>query len=139
MSHHPYQQSQDQPDPYAQVAVPQSPAPQDSWQQQYPPGPYIPQQQVVVVQGPPTSGWAVTGLIFGIIGALGGWCMFAIPCVIAVICGHAALIDTKSGAKSGRGMAIAALVLGYLFVGPIIVFVVMGGLGSVLPSPSPTP
>jgi len=29
--------------------------------------------------------------VFGIIGVLGGWCMFGVPCLIAVITGHAAL------------------------------------------------
>lgn len=122
---------QQPPNPYPPV-VPGSPAPQQ-YGQPYPPPGYP--QQVVVAAGPPTSAWATASLVFGIIGALGGWCMFAIPCFIAVVCGHAALRETNGGVKSGRGMAQAGLILGYLFVGPILAVVFMGGFGAVLPDP----
>jgi hypothetical protein len=76
------------------------------------------------------SGWSVAALIFGIIGMLGGFCVFGIPCIAAVICGHAGLVDSKNG-KGGRGMAIAGLIMGYLFVIPAIIFLVTGGIGSI--------
>lgn len=105
--------------------------------------PYPQPQQVMVVRHPPTSGVSVVSLVFGILGVLGGWCLFAIPCVVAVICGHFGLVDTKGGRKSGRGLAIAGLVLGYLFVGPVLVVTAMGGVGAVFgdstPTPTPTP
>jgi hypothetical protein len=73
------------------------------------PPPYGPPvyQQVVVGQSPQTSGWATASLVFGMLGVLGGWCLFAVPCMAAVICGHAGLRDTNGGMKGGRGMAVA--------------------------------
>lgn len=64
---------------------------------------------------PPTSGLATTAMIMGIIGALGGWCMFGIPCFIAVMLGHMAMKETSTGQRGGHGMAVTALVLGYPF------------------------
>ena len=89
----------------------------------------------VVAQPPPVSGAAVTSLVFGIIGALGGFCAFGIPCIIAVLAGHQALHDTiPKGSKTGRGMAIAGLILGYLFVIPAAILLITGGIGSLLDS-----
>lgn len=85
--------------------------------------------QVVAAPAPPTSGWAIASLVTGILGVLGGFCLLGIPCIIAVICGHAGLIEARNG-KGGRGLAIAGLVMGYLFVGPAIAVFVMGGIGS---------
>lgn len=123
----PYVQGQPQqwtPTPAYPVSQPAIPSAQP-----YAPAPYGQQQYPVVVAGPPTSGWAVTSLVFGILGVLGGFCLFGIPCVIAVICGHAGLRDTNGGVKGGRGMAQAGLVLGYLVVGPAI-FLGVTGVGS---------
>jgi hypothetical protein len=128
--HRPYQPDPDEQGyqvPVVPSGPPVSPTP---YGYQYPPqqqGPVY--QQVVVAQGPPVSGWSVTALIFGILGVLGGFCLFGIPCLIAVICGHAGLVEAKNG-KGGRGMAIAGLVMGYLFVGPAIFVLVTGGIGS---------
>lgn len=119
--HDPYQ-----PDTYVPV-VPASPSPQ-GWQPPYPPQVV----QHVVAASPPTSGWAVTSFVFGILGVLRGFCLFGIPCVIAVISGHAELIDARNG-KGGRGLALAGLVMGYLFVAPAIIVIGMGGLGAVMP------
>jgi hypothetical protein len=51
--------------------------------------------------------------------------------------------ETKSGGKSGRGMAVVGLVLGYLFLAPMAIFTIMlfagGVLGAVTSNPSPTP
>jgi hypothetical protein len=68
-------------------------------------------------------------MIMGIIGALGGWCMFGIPCFIAVFLGHAALPETKTGERGGHGMAIAGLVLGYPFaiLWAVLAFAGVGG------------
>jgi hypothetical protein len=95
------------------------------------------------MQGAPTSGAAVASLVLGIVGVLGGWCMLGLPCLIAVVLGHVAMSETKSGGKSGRGMAVAGLVLGYLFLAPMAIFTIMlfagGVLGAVTSNPSPTP
>jgi len=125
-----------QQDPYQQQPpVPYSPGPA------YPapmyPGPVIVNPQV------PASGMATASMVLGILGVLGGWCLLGIPCIIAVVCGHIALTQTKDGSKSGRGQAVAGLIMGYLVVGPAIALfflVVVGGIaGSVDPSVNPTP
>ena len=89
-------------------------------------------QQVVIAAAPPTSGWAVASLVFGLLGVFGGWRLFAIPCAIAVLCGHIGLGETKTGVKGGRGMAVAGLILGYVVVGPALAIAVLGGAGAAL-------
>ncbi len=71
----------------------------------------------------PTSGLAIASLICGIVG------LFAcfVPGIAAVICGHLALsrMADPNARLTGKGMAIAGLVLGYLslllLVGTIVV------------------
>ena len=59
-----------------------------------------------------TNGLAVASLVCGILSFLGLSCLTGLP---AVICGHMAVSRIKSGrATTGRGMANAGLVLGYL-------------------------
>ncbi|MET8267166.1 DUF4190 domain-containing protein [Micromonospora arida] len=115
-------------------AVPASP---------YPPAYYHPLLPQVVVQAPPSSSTATASMVLGILGVLGGWCLFGIPCVLAVVLGHVGLYETRHGTKSGRGMAVTGLILGYVFVGPMIALTVMvffGGLiGAATPTPTPTP
>jgi|SRR4051794_27761338 hypothetical protein len=69
---------------------------------------------------PPASGKATASMILGILGATVGWCALGIPSILAVVLGHVAMSETRQGVKSGRGMAIAGLVLGYVFVIPVI-------------------
>ncbi len=76
-----------------------------------PPPPVSPQP---VLSGPPaTSGLAITSLILGVLGLL-----VVLTSIPAVICGHIACSNIKrsNGAQTGRGMAIAGLVLGYLMI-----------------------
>jgi hypothetical protein len=79
----------------------------------------------------PTSGYATASLVFGIIGVLGGWCMFGVPCLIAVVTGHAALKETRTGQRGGHGMAVAGLILGYPFAVLWILVAILGGSGAV--------
>ncbi|WP_262285534.1 DUF4190 domain-containing protein [Micromonospora sp. MA102] len=102
-------------------------------------GGYPPGVQRLTVQPVLTSGMATASLVLGILGVLGGWCLFGLPCVLAVILGHLALRETRDGMRSGHGMAVAGLVLGYVFVGPMILFTVMVFFGSVLSAATPTP
>ncbi|MDT0532303.1 DUF4190 domain-containing protein [Micromonospora sp. DSM 115977] len=94
------------------------------------------------MQVPPASGVAVASMVLGILGVLGGWCLFGLPCLLAVILGHVGLHETRDNTKSGRGMAVAGLVLGYVFVVPMILLTIMvffGGLiGAATPSTTPT-
>jgi hypothetical protein len=116
------------------------PSPQYPPAGQYPPAPAygptvmpqgIPGQPLVIgLQVPvrPTSGAATASLVFGIVGILIGECLLGLPCLLAVIFGHIGLAQTKSGEKSGRGMAVAGLILGYIVVIPaaILTFAVWG-------------
>lgn len=79
----------------------------------------------VVIQPPPTSSAAVAALVFGILGVMGGWCAFGLPCVLAVIFGHVGLAATADNRQAGHGMALAGAILGYIFVIPMIVFTVL--------------
>lgn len=67
------------------------------------------------------AGWSL-GL--GIAGVFLGLFTLGIPCITAIALGHAALTDTKDGAKGGRGMAITGLVLGYAMVAPALIMFV---------------
>ncbi|MGN9778049.1 DUF4190 domain-containing protein [Micromonospora sp. H33] len=130
-----YQQPSHQPiQPYPPVSGPPGAYPPlPAGPGQYPPA--TPQQ----VRPPLTSGLATASLVLGIFGALGGWCLFGLPCVLAVILGHLALRETRDGTRSGHGMAVAGLVLGYVFVGPMIAFTVMAFFGSVIGAATPNP
>jgi len=141
----PYSATPYSPGPYSPAPYsPAVPAPVGPYPAQYDPGyAYQAPQQVIMVSAPPTSGMAVTSLVFGILGVVLGWCMFGIPSVLAVIFGHAALPATRDGRASGRGLAITGLVLGYLFLVPMLLFTIFVGIGvvsgAVDPSATPTP
>ncbi len=60
-----------------------------------------------------SNGFAVAGLVLGIIGVPGG-CMFIFPVLALIFGGIAYNQQSKSGVEGGKGMAIAALVLGGL-------------------------
>ena len=81
----------------------------------------LPQQLVIINKGQ-TSGFAVTSLVVGILGLLGLHICGAF--LIGILCGHLALIkiNASNGAITGRGMAIAGLILNYL---PIVIMLVM--------------
>lgn len=78
---------------------------------------------------PPHSGNATASLVLALLGP----CSFGILSVVAVILGHLALHETRGGAKTGRGQAVAGLILGY----PLAVFAVFalvgGAFGGVTP------
>ncbi|MFF4811013.1 DUF4190 domain-containing protein [Micromonospora chersina] len=124
--------------PYPPVSAPTGAyAPVAAWP--YQGGGYPTGGQRLTVRPVLTSGMATASLVLGILGVLGGWCLFGLPCVLAVILGHLALRETRDGMRSGHGMAVAGLVLGYVFVGPMILFTVMVFFGSVLTAATPTP
>jgi hypothetical protein len=119
------------PVPHSVAPVPRSGVPYQPVPAQYSPVPYSPvvPAPLVVVQQLPSSGLAVASLVLGILGLTSGCCTFGIFSILAVIFGHAGLADTRDGRKSGRGMAQAGLVMGYVVAGPAIalsIFVVFG-------------
>ena len=94
---------------------------------------------------PPTNSLAVASLVTGILSWL--LCPF-VGAVLAVIFGHVARGQIKQRGEGGGGMAIAGLVLGYVYLaGSLVFFVIwiltLGLLGAVFsglsfPSPSPS-
>lgn len=78
--------------------------------------PYAPQR---------TNTLAVVALVLGVVGvSLGG-----------VICGHIALSQIRRTGEGGRGMAIAGLVLGYLWIAVVVILLLVAA--SVASSSSP--
>jgi len=77
----------------------------------------IPGTAPAVTGQPETSGLAIASLVLGILSFL-LTCLTAVP---AVICGHLALskIKRSGGSLSGGGMAIAGLIMGYVFIAMI--------------------
>ena len=70
---------------------------------------------------PPTNTLAIVSLVLAFIISIGG-----------IICGHIALAQIKRTGEGGRGLAIAGLIIGYVFTGFwvlyflfIIIFVVI--------------
>lgn len=101
---------------------------------------------MLVVAARPSSTAAVWALVLGLVGFFAGWCMLGVPCLAAVIVGHVAVADTRNDRKSGRGMAIAGLALGYVALAPAVIlffWLVLGSGASLLPivgaSPTSTP
>jgi hypothetical protein len=95
------------------ILPPPPPAPPAPvYQQYYQPVPYTPQ--------PTTNGLAVAALVAGIF-----W-IWWLGSVLAVVFGHVALnqIDKSGGRETGRGMAIAGLVLGYIGVAVLAVVLI---------------
>lgn len=64
----------------------------------------------------PTSGFAIASLILGIFSILLGWVPFFgwILVILAIVFGILALINIDKGLNSGRGLAIAGLILGVI-------------------------
>ncbi len=114
----------------------------DRWGQSPPaPIPYTYVQPVIAMPQRPSSGTAVWALVLGIVGVVFGWCLLGLPCLAAVVLGHVALTETKSGEKAGRGQAIAGLALGYVALAPAVIlffWAIVGGAGGD-PSPSTSP
>lgn len=72
----------------------------------------------------PTSGLAVASLVCGILGLIS--CLL-LPGIAAVICGHMAMRQMADPAirMTGRGMAVAGLITGYVSVGILVVLLLM--------------
>ncbi len=78
---------------------------------------------------PKTNGMAIASMVLGIV-----W-IYWIGSILALIFGYMAKkqIDASGETQSGRGMAIAGIVLGWVGVGTLVLFVgiiVIGAIGS---------
>jgi hypothetical protein len=73
-----------------------------------------------------TNGFSIAALVLGIL-----WVSW-IGSILAVIFGHIAKnqIERSNGTQSGRGMAIAGLVLGWIGVGTLLLFIVLTVIGA---------
>jgi uncharacterized protein DUF4190/uncharacterized protein DUF1707 len=89
------------------------------------PAPVHPVRPTFVRSSPPTNGLAIASLVVGIV-----W-MWWIGSLLAVVFGHLALgqIARAEGGQSGRGMAIAGLVLGYLGLTTLLFTILALSLG----------
>jgi hypothetical protein len=71
----------------------------------------------------PTNGLAIASLVVGLF-----W-MWWIGSVLAVVFGHVALNQIARTGQSGRGLAIAGLVLGYIGLATLLVTLLVVSLG----------
>jgi hypothetical protein len=69
-----------------------------------------------------TNGLAVASLVLGIVSFFCMGFLFPVP-LLAIIFGHLSLdrIARSGGAEKGRGLAIAGLVLGWIFIVPVLI------------------
>jgi hypothetical protein len=77
------------------------------------------------VYGSGTNGLSLAAMICGICGFLCG-----IPAILAIVFGCIGLSQTKQRGQSGRGMAIAGIVLGGLWVAFVALLIVMNIVNS---------
>jgi uncharacterized protein DUF4190 len=95
----------------------------------YPPPPAYPYPSVygapyaAPMPYPRANGFAITSLVCGILGLCAGGLLAAIP---AIVFGHIALaqINRLGGMEQGRGLAIAGLVMGYVYLALITLYLV---------------
>jgi len=115
-----YQQPQYQQPAYQQQYQQQPYQQQPQYQQQYVQQPYAP--------APPTNLMSIFALISA----------FVLPFVVPIILGHISLSQIKRTGEGGRGMAIAALIIGYIEIAfwliwalvLIIIFAAAGASGA---------
>ena len=82
---------------------------------QQPFGGFPPQQQYVFPNQPPArskdSGLAMAALIFSLFGLIG-----LVSVIPGIVMGHVAFAKARRGEVGGKGMALAAFVVGYLMI-----------------------
>jgi hypothetical protein len=61
---------------------------------------------------PKSSVWATLALVFALLGVV-----LSVPALLAIVFGHIGVVQTRNNLMRGRGLAMAALVLGYVVVG----------------------
>lgn len=87
--------------------------------QQVPPAPPI--QIVQAPIAPRTNGLAIASLVLGIL-----W-LYGIGAILALVFGYMAKtqIDQSGGTQSGRGMAVAGIVLGWVGMGGLLLLLIL--------------
>lgn len=87
-----------------------------------PPVPVPPPVQVVhVASAPRTNGMAVASMVLGIL-----W-IYGIGAILALVFGYSAKsqIDQSGGTQTGRGMAVAGIVLGWVGIGGLLLVIIV--------------
>jgi hypothetical protein len=79
--------------------------------------------------GSGTNGLAIAALVLGITGFIA----YAIPAILALIFGYRAKgqIDASGGVQGGRGMALAGIILGWIWIGVYVVILLIVIIASV--------
>ena len=85
-------------------------------------------EQPYAARPPETNGYAIASLVLGIAGLMG---LFLVGPILALVFGYSArrTIDESGGAQSGRGFAVAGIVLGWVGVAVTVLAVVIIVLG----------
>ena len=88
---------------------------------------------------PKTNPLALTSMITGIAGVTIGFCLWFFPVlpILAIVFGHIGLSQIRRQGTSGRGMAIAGLVTGYIGLALALILLLLIIVGSIS-SPTPT-
>ncbi len=88
-------------------------------------------QNTTVIKSQESAGLAIVSLIFGVVGFLSSWWLFAIPSIVAVVTGHMARskIARSQGELGGEGLALAGLILGYIVLGIYLLILMIVGAG----------
>lgn len=82
----------------------------------------------ITVQQQKTSASAIASMVLGILSVL-GLVFLIFPPILAVVFGHVSLSTIrKDPSQSGRGMAIAGLVMGYISIVPVLLLGLMAAL-----------
>jgi len=83
-------------------------------------------QYPVVVAQSKTNGFAIASLVLGIL-----W-IWWIGSILALVFGYIAKgrIDRSNGYETGRGMAIAGIVLGWIGVATLTLLIILGAIGA---------
>lgn len=119
---------QDPNNPYGQQP-PSGGYQQPGYGQQYPSGgfPQYPPQYPGGMQRPPEGpGLAIGGLICSILGIF----LCVLVTIAGVVMGHIALAKAKRGEAEGQGVALAAVIVGYVGIGlNVLLAVLFFGLG----------
>lgn len=68
------------------------------------------------------SGMAIAGMVCSLVGLIPCFWLFQIPGLLGTIFGFVGLKQTKSGERGGRGMAIAAVVIGIVLLVMCVAF-----------------
>lgn len=71
---------------------------------------------------PTNSGMAIAGMVLSLVGLIPCFWVFQIPAVLGTIFGFIGMKQTKGGARKGRGMAIAGVVVGIILIVVAVAF-----------------